>query len=54
VALKYLLAILAQLRAIALQTLLDRAVICQLLSAKSLCVSSARLLLLRSAHLALS
>jgi len=54
VALEYLLATLAQLRAILLQTLLNRAVVAQLLPAKSLCVSRARLLLLRVAHMALS
>src|SRR5258707_7798390 len=54
VALEYLLATLAQLRAVLLQTLLNRAVVAQLLPAKSLCVSRARLLLLRGAHMALS
>jgi hypothetical protein len=54
VALEYLLATLAQLRAILLQTLLNRTVVAQLLPAKSLCVSRARLLLLRGAHMALS
>jgi hypothetical protein len=54
VALEYLLATLAQLRAILLQTLLNRVVVAQLLPAKSLCVSRARLLLLRGAHMALS
>ena len=53
-ALEYLLATLAQLRAILLQTLLNRVVVAQLLPAKSLCVSRARLLLLRGAHMALS
>jgi hypothetical protein len=54
VALEYLLATLAQLRAILLQTLLNRAVVAQLFTAKTLCVSRARLLLLRRAHMALS
>jgi hypothetical protein len=54
VALEYLLATLAQLRAILLQTLLNRAVATQLLTAKALGVSRARLLLLRGAHMALS
>lgn len=54
VALEYLLAILAQLRAILLQTLLNRVVVAQLLPAKSLGVSRARLLLLRGTHMALS
>jgi hypothetical protein len=54
VALEYLLATFAQLRAILLQTLLNRAVVAQLLPAKSLRVSRARLLLLRGAHMALS
>jgi hypothetical protein len=54
VALEYILATLAQLRAILLQTLLNRVVVAQLLPAKSLCVSRARLLLLRGAHMALS
>jgi hypothetical protein len=54
VALKYLLATLAQLRAVLLQTLLNRAVVAQLLTAKTLCVSRARLLLLRRPHMALS
>jgi len=54
VALEYLLATLAQLRAIFLQTLLNRVVVAQLLTAKTLCVSRARLLLLRGAHMALS
>ena len=49
-----LLAILAQLRAVLQQTLLNRVVVAQLLPAKSLCVSRARLLLLRGAHMALS
>jgi hypothetical protein len=53
VALKYLLTTPAQLRAVLLQTLLNRAVVAQLLSAKSLCVSRAGLLLLRGAHMAL-
>ena len=54
VALEYFLATLAQLRAVLLQTLLNRVVVAQLLPAKSLCVSRARLLLLRGAHMALS
>jgi hypothetical protein len=54
VALEYLLATLAQLRAIFLQTLLNRVVVAQLLTAKTVCVSRARLLLLRGAHMALS
>jgi hypothetical protein len=54
VAREYLLATLAQLRAILLQTLLNRAVVAQLLTAKALGVSRARLLLLRGAHMALS
>jgi hypothetical protein len=54
VALEYLLAILAQLRAVLLQTLLNRAVVAQLLPAMSLCVPRARLLLLWGAHMALS
>jgi hypothetical protein len=54
VALEYFLATLAQLRAVLLQTLLNRVVVAQLLPAKSLCVSRARLLLLRRAHMALS
>ena len=54
VALEYLLAPRAQLRAILLQTLLNSAVVAQLLPAKSLCVSRARLLLLRGTHVALS
>jgi hypothetical protein len=45
VALEYLLATLTQLRAILLQTLLNRAVVAQPLTAKTLCVSRARLLL---------
>jgi hypothetical protein len=49
----YLLATLAQLGAIFLQTLLNRAVIAHLFTAKTLCVSRARLLLLRGAHMAL-
>jgi hypothetical protein len=53
-ALEYLLATPAQPRAVLLQTLLNRAVVTQLLPAKSLCVSGARLLLLRGAHMALS
>ena len=48
------LAILAQLCAIFLQTLLNRVVVAQLLTAKTVCVSRARLLLLRGAHMALS
>jgi hypothetical protein len=40
--LKYLLATLAQLRAIFLESLLNRIVVAQLLSAKTLCVSRAR------------
>jgi hypothetical protein len=54
VAPEYLLATLAQLRAIFLQTLLNRVVVAQLLTAKTLCVSRASLLLLRGAHVALS
>jgi hypothetical protein len=54
VALEYLLASLAQLRAVLLQTLLNRAIIAQLLSAESLCVSPARLLFLRGALMLLS
>jgi hypothetical protein len=54
VALEYLLATPAQPRAILLQTLLNRAVVAQLLTAKALCISRARLLLLRGAHMALS
>ena len=54
VALEYLLATRAQLRAILLQTLLNRIVVAQLLSAKSLRVSRARLLLLRGPHVPLS
>jgi hypothetical protein len=54
VALEYLLATLAQLRTIFLQTLLNRVVVAQLLTAEMLCVSRARLLLLRGAHMALS
>ena len=54
VALEYFLTTLAQLRAVLLQTLLNRVVIAQLLPAKSLCVARARLLLLRGAHVALS
>jgi len=54
VALEYLLATLAQLRAILLQTLLNRVIVAQLLPANSLGVSRARLLLLRGAHMALS
>jgi hypothetical protein len=54
VALEYLLATLAQLRAIFLQTLLNRAVVAQLFTAKTLGVSRARLLLLRGTHMALS
>jgi hypothetical protein len=49
----YLLATLAQLGAIFLQTLLNRAVVAHLFTAKTLCVSRARLLLLRGAHMAL-
>jgi hypothetical protein len=52
-ALKYLLTTPAQPRAVLLQTLLNRAVVAQLLSAKSLCVSRTGLLLLRGAHMAL-
>ena len=54
VALEYLLATVAQLRAILLQTLLNRVVVAQLLPAMSLCVPRARLLLLWGAHMALS
>jgi hypothetical protein len=54
VALEYLLATLAQLRAIFLQTLLNRIVVAQLFTAKTLGVSRARLLLLRGTHMALS
>jgi hypothetical protein len=54
VALEYLLATLAQLHTILLQTMLNRAVVAQLLTAKTLCVSRARLLLLRGSHMALS
>jgi hypothetical protein len=54
VALEYLLATPAQLRAVLLQTLLNRAVVAQLVPAKSLCVSRARLLFLRGALMALS
>jgi hypothetical protein len=54
VALEYFLATLAQLRAVLLQTLLNRIVVTQLLPAKSLCIARARLLLLRGAHVALS
>ena len=54
VALEYPLATLAQPRAILLQTLLNRVVVPQLLTAKTVCVSRARLLLLRGAHMALS
>jgi hypothetical protein len=51
---EYLLATLAQLRSILLQTLLNRIVVAQLLTAKTLGVSRARLLLPRGAHMALS
>jgi hypothetical protein len=54
VALEYLLATLAQLRAILLQTLLNRVVVTQLPTAETLCISRARLLLLRGAHMTLS
>jgi hypothetical protein len=54
VALEYLPATLAQLRAILLQTLLNRVVVAQLLTAKTLGVSRTRLLFLWGAHMALS
>jgi hypothetical protein len=54
VALKYLLATFAQLHAIFLQTLLNCVVVAHLFTTKTLCVSRARLLLLRGAHMALS
>jgi hypothetical protein len=52
--LEYLLATVAQLRAILLQTLLNGAVVAQLFTAKTMCISRASLLLLRRAHMALS
>ena len=54
VALEDPLATLGQFRAMLLQTLLNRTVVAQLLPAKSLCVSRARPLLLRAAHMVLS
>ena len=50
---KYFLAALAQLGPVLLQTLLNRAVIAQLLPAKALCISRAGLLLLRRTPLTL-
>jgi hypothetical protein len=50
---KYFLATLAQSGPVLLQALLNRSIIPQLLSAKSLRISSARLLLLWRAHVTL-
>ena len=50
---KYFLATLAQSGPVLLQALLNRSIIAQLLSAKSLRISTAGLLLLGRAHVAL-
>jgi len=50
---KYVLAALAQPCPVLLQALLNRSIVAQLLAAKSLCISSAGLLLLWRAHVAL-